>query len=102
VAELNVDELYSIVNEIKTEQVRLSEQLSNYQKLLETVQNVVLAVRDLANAQKNTSDELTRLRNNVDDIKKSPSKTVETTKVVAITVIITGVLQYFITKLLGG
>ena len=78
------------------------EQLSNQQKLLEGVQNIALAVRDLANAQSNTSDEVKRLRCDVDEIKRSPSRTIEIIKTAAITVVVTGVLTFVITKLLGG
>lgn len=98
---MTIDEIFSLIHEMKVDQARMSEQINNQQKLLEGVQNIAFAVRDLANAQNNTSEEVKRLRSDVDDIKSKPNKRWDSFVGTIISVIVTGVVMYAITKLYG-
>lgn len=79
----------------------MGEQLNNQQKLLEGVQNIALAVRDLANAQSNTSEQVRQLRSDVDDIRKKPEKKLDMMQTVVITAILSGVIGFAIKAIFG-
>lgn len=79
----------------------MGEQLNNQQKLLEGVQNIALAVRDLANAQSNTSEQVRQLRSDVDDIQKKPEKKLDMMQTVIITAILSGVIGFAIKAIFG-
>lgn len=98
---LTIDELYSLINEIKLDQVRMGSQLENQEKLLKNFTDLVLTVRDIANVQTNMVEEMKYVRKDIDDIKSKPAKKLDTMQTVVITAILSGVIGFAIKAIFG-
>ncbi len=89
-----MDELYESINDIRMKLVSIDERQKEQEKKLNNYGDIVLTLRDVVNEQKNTSNELKRLRNDIDEIKGKPAKRWD----LLIAAIITGVIGFLISK----
>lgn len=82
-----------------TEQIKtLFIQQGEQKQLTDSVHSLALAVRDIANEQKNTSHIVSLLSADVDVLKDKPAKRWDSVISVIITVAVTAILTYVLTQ----
>lgn len=101
---MSSEEFGKLINDLRIKQGQMEiwmqnvdKTLQNQQGLLESIQDIALAVRDLANEQTNTSKEVACLRRDVDEIKSKPGKRWDLIVASVISVAVTAILMKFLT-----
>mgnify|MGYP003558130143 CR=1 FL=1 len=105
--EHEVIQLEREIADIKSTQAALEQQaktlfnrIGQMEELVKSVQTLALSVRDLTNAQANTSSAVKTLRKDVDEIKSEPSKRWKAVTDKALMLVV-GALIGYILKMLG-
>jgi predicted nucleic acid-binding Zn-ribbon protein len=103
-----MEELERTIQQIAVEQARLAtrvdalcEQIQETKTLVNSVNKLALAIEKLTNAQNNTSEQVARLRSDVDEMQKKPSKRLDTLWTALITAILSGAIGFAIKAILG-
>ena len=105
---MNPDEIGQALQAVAVEQASMREQLrtlfrifDEQKELTKSVGDLALSVRDLANAQKNTADNVCNIQTDVDELKSKPAKRWESLMAAIIAAIVSGVIGFFIARLVA-
>lgn len=85
------------ISVLKTEMKSTWKRIDEQKQLAESVHTLALSVRDLTNAQKNSTEAIAELRRDVDEIQSKPAKRWESVVGVVVTVFVTAIVTYAIT-----
>ena len=76
----------------------ISGAINEQRELTKAVQTLTLTIRDLANEQKNLSDTVSCVRKDVDELKEKPAKRWENLVSIVISIVVTALLTFALTK----
>lgn len=99
-------DLEKIVSDLQQKMAAAEEQhktlfrrIEKTEKIAESVSELALSMRDLANAQQHTDEKLTGLCKDVSEIKQKPAKRWETLTMDIMKVVVGGVIGFLLVKL---
>lgn len=105
---MNPDDISLKINDLAIEQARLVTrvdalciQWQETKTLVESVNKLALSIERLTNAQNNTSNQVKKLRTDVDEIQQKPGKKWDTVQTVIITAILSGLIGFAIKSIFG-
>jgi uncharacterized protein (DUF3084 family) len=99
------NDIESTLQTILQEQAAMREQiktifnaLQDQKQLTESVHTLAITVRDLANEQKNLSGTVSCVKKDVDELKEKPAKRWENLVSIVISIVVTALLTFALTK----
>ncbi len=99
------NDIESTLQTILQEQAAMREQiktifntLQDQKQLTESVHTLAITVRDLANEQKNLSGAVSCVKKDVDELKEKPAKRWENLVSIVISIVVTALLTFALTK----
>ena len=96
--EQKIMELTSAVSALQTEVKSTWKRIDEQKQLAESVHTLALSVRDLTNAQKNTSEVIANLRRDVDELQQKPAKRWDGIVTTVITALVTAIITFLLAR----
>lgn len=90
----NVMEIRELIVKLQEEMKAVWRRIDDQKQLVDTVHDLALSVRDLANEQKTTSLAVTALRKDVDDLQEKPARRWDALVGVILSAMVGGVITF--------
>lgn len=104
---MDTDDVRVTISDLTNAQARMEERinalfkgLDDQKALTDSVWNLALSLRDLANQHKTTAEAVARLRTDMDEIQRKPSRRWDAAQIAVISSIVSCLVGYLLAKLL--